>query len=220
MHLASPTSRGRPSGPSNDSVRAAILSAARTEFAKAGLAGARTEAIAARADVNKAMLYYYFKSKQALFEAVVVEMFNDFNRQALELLASPDPARIVLLRYVGLHFDFLSTRHRHASLHQQAMISQGAFAKQLVSKYFMPRAKAFGALLQRGIREGEFRPMDCFHTGLSIVAVIVFYFSSAHVLELMGEKNPFSEAKLQERKRQVLEFVRYSVFTDPKLPTS
>ena len=61
--------------------RAAILAAAEQVFAKAGLAGARTDAIAAAAGVNKALLYYYFKSKGGLYEAVVEDHFREFNRQ-------------------------------------------------------------------------------------------------------------------------------------------
>ena len=95
--------------------RAAILAAAGRIFAKSGLAGARTDAIAAAAGVNKALLYYYFSSKESLFEAVVEDHFSGFNRQALEVLTSPGPARAILLRYVGLHFDFISARHRYAS---------------------------------------------------------------------------------------------------------
>ena len=74
------------------------------------MAGARTDAIAAAAGVNKALLYYYFKSKESLYEAVVEDHFSEFNRQALEVLAAPGPARAVLLRYVSLHFDFISAQ--------------------------------------------------------------------------------------------------------------
>ena len=56
--------------------RAAILAAAEEEFARAGLAGARTDAIAAQAGVNKALLYYYFDSKEALYAAVVEDHFR------------------------------------------------------------------------------------------------------------------------------------------------
>ena len=59
----------RPQARSLDT-RAAILAAAEQIFAKAGLDGARTDAIAAAAGVNKALLYYYFKSKDGLYEAV------------------------------------------------------------------------------------------------------------------------------------------------------
>jgi len=63
--------------------RAAILSAAEQVFAKAGLAGARTDDIAAAAGVNKALLYYYFKSKRGLYEAVLDDHFREFNRRVL-----------------------------------------------------------------------------------------------------------------------------------------
>src|SRR5260370_40150134 len=86
--------------------RAAILAAAERHFAKAGLAGARTEEIAAEAGVNKALLYYYFESKEHLYEAVIEDHFREFNRQALEALKGPGPARSVLIPYVNLHFDF------------------------------------------------------------------------------------------------------------------
>src|SRR5215470_13917420 len=90
--------------------RATILAAAEQIFAKAGQAGARIDEIAATAGVNKALLYYYFKSKGGLYEAVLEDHFREFNRQALTVLAEPDDARTVLLRYVSLYFDFISTR--------------------------------------------------------------------------------------------------------------
>ncbi len=65
--------------------RAAIMAAAERQFAKAGLAGSRTDEIAAEAGVNKALLYYYFKSKEHLYEAVIEDHFHEFNRQAIEV---------------------------------------------------------------------------------------------------------------------------------------
>src|SRR5580693_4813702 len=121
--------------------RERILDAALRIFSVDGLAGARTEAIAAAAGVNKALLYYYFKSKESLYEAVVEDHFAEFNRQALEVLTAPGPARTILLRYVSLHFDFISARHRYASLHQQTVMAGGKFAKRLVQKYFRPRGE-------------------------------------------------------------------------------
>jgi AcrR family transcriptional regulator len=51
--------------------RAAILQAAAHEFAEHGIAGARTDAIAKEAKVNKALLYYYFRDKETLYAAVL-----------------------------------------------------------------------------------------------------------------------------------------------------
>jgi len=196
--------------------RAAILGAAERIFARAGLAGARTDAIAAAAGVNKALLYYYFQSKERLYEAVIEDHFREFNRQALEVLAQPGSAREVLLRYVGLHFDFISARHRYASLFQQSLNAGGRVPERLVRKYFAPRSEAFGRLLERGMRDGEFRHSDGFHTAISVVALIVFYFSAAPVLQLLGHSDAYSGGSLKRRKREVLDFIRHALFVQPE----
>lgn len=200
--------------------QAAILAAAAKIFAKSGLAGARTDAIAEAAGVNKALLYYYFKSKESMYEAVVEDHFSEFNRQALAVLTAPGPARAVLLRYVGLHFDFISARHRYASLHQQTMMAGGKFAERLVKKYFRPRGEAFDRLLERGMRDGEFCQADRFNTAVSVVSLIVFYFSAAPVLKMMGRVDAYSPASLRRRKTEVLDFVRRGLFEDPNFTMS
>ncbi|MCL5097681.1 MAG: TetR/AcrR family transcriptional regulator [Candidatus Omnitrophica bacterium] len=196
--------------------RAAILSAAERIFAKTGLAGARTEAIAVEAGVNKALLYYYFRSKQRLYEAVVEDHFREFNRQAMEVLHAPGRASDILLRYVNLHFDFISARHRHAPLFQQLLMAGGKPLERLVRLYIVPRSAALHELLARGMHEGDFREIDPFHTAISIAALIVFYFSAAKVLRLFGHSDPFSEAHLEFRKHEVLEFIRHALFLESR----
>jgi TetR/AcrR family transcriptional regulator len=198
--------------------RAAILAAAEQIFAKAGLAGARTDAIAAAAGVNKALLYYYFKSKGGLYEAVLEDHFREFNRQALAVLAAPDPARAVLLRYVSLYFDFISARQRYAALYQQLMTARGRPLERLVRKYFVPRSEAFRKLLERGIRAGELRRADPRHTALSVVGLIVFYFSAAPVLRMLGHADAYTAANLKRRKQEVLDLIRHGLFLDPDAP--
>jgi TetR/AcrR family transcriptional regulator len=200
--------------------RAAILTAAADAFAQSGLAGARTDAIAAAAGVNKAMLFYYFKSKNHLYEAVVEDHFKEFNRQALDVLASDEPARTVLLRYVGLHFDFITARQRYARIYQQIMMTGGRPLKQLVRKYFLPRSQALDRVLERGMRAGEFRRADRRHTAISIVALIVFYFSASHVLQYLGQPEAYDRANLKSRKQEVLDFIRHGLFLEsaPPLP--
>jgi TetR/AcrR family transcriptional regulator len=210
IHHGSARRQGR-----NVEKRTAILDAAERIFAQSGLAGARTDAIAAEAGVNKALLYYYFKSKERLYEAVVEDHFREFNRKALALLATPGPARIVLLEYVSLHFDFISARHRYASLYQQLMMAGGKLSERLVGKYFKPRSEAFGKVLERGMRDGEFRRVARFHAGVSIISLIVFYFSAAQVLRLLGHSDAYSESNLKQRKQEVLDFIRHGLFVNP-----
>ncbi len=210
---------GRPAGPHlrNQATRAAILAASGRVFAKSGLAGARMDAIAADAGVNKALLYYYFDSKEALYEAVVEDHFREFNRRALEVLKAPGSARAVLLRYVSLHLDFISARHQSAPLFQQLTMTGGKFLKRLIRRYFAARGEALGQLIERGARSGEFRRVDRFHAAMSIVSLIVFYFSAARVLKLLGRSNAYSTANLKRRKQEVLDFIRHGLFTDSKV---
>jgi TetR/AcrR family transcriptional regulator len=198
--------------------RAKILAAAERAFARDGLAGGRTDAIAAAAGVNKALLYYYFKNKESLYEAVIEEHLREFNLKALAILNAPGSARTLLLRYVDVHFDFISRRHRHASLFQQLMMKGGKPPERLFRKYIVPRGDALRKLLLRGMRAGELRKCDPFHTAISIVALMVFYFSAAPMLRLMGYADPYADASLKQRKAAVLDFIRHGLFVQPEAP--
>lgn len=198
-----------------EKTRAIILTTAERIFAQTGLAGARTDLIAKAAGVNKAMLYYYFKSKEDLYEAVVEDHFRRFNERALELLGSRGSARDVLLQYVSLHFDFITAHRQSAPLFQQFMMARGKRTERLIRRYFKPRSEAVRKLLERGVRAREFRRTDLFHTAVSIISLIVFYFSAAPVLQMLGHHNAHSAENLKLRKQEVLNFIRYALFTHP-----
>src|SRR5947209_13283664 len=81
--------------------RAALLDAAEAEFAQRGFAGARVEAIAARAGLNKQLISYYFGGKQALYDAIVQRWFTreqDFDGPEVSL---PD----LVLQYLDVGRD-------------------------------------------------------------------------------------------------------------------
>ncbi len=196
--------------------RAAILRAAADVFAQSGLAGARTETIARAAGVNKALLYYYFKSKDGLYCAVLEEHLREFSRRGLEVLDSPGSARSLVLRYVSMHFDFISSRPYYPALFQRMMMSGGRLLKRLVEEYFIPLSRKFTALIERGIRNREFRRVDARHTAISLVALTVFYFSGAKVIREVSGVNPYSKSQLKRRKEEVLEFIRHGLFRNPK----
>jgi hypothetical protein len=113
-----------------------------------------------------------------------------------------------------------SASHRYASLYQQVMSAGGQRLEHLVRKYFEPRSQAFGRLLARGMRAGEFRRADRRHAAISIVAAIVFYFSAARVLQLLSRADAFSDANLNRRRQEVLDFIRSGLFLDPEAPVA
>ena len=90
------------------STRDAILQAAIQEFAGEGIAGARTDAIARAAGVNKALLYYYFKDKETLYGATLDYVFSGLAARLRVALDAPLPPREKVLAYVTAHFDYVA----------------------------------------------------------------------------------------------------------------
>ena len=196
--------------------RAAILKAAERVYAEHGLAGARTDAIAAAAGVNKALLYYYFKSKEGLYQAVVGSQVHEFQQHARELLSAKGPAGPILLRYVSYHFDFIGTHPNYPRIFQRMMMEGERTLEKMIRQHSLPLMKLFTALLERGIKSGEFRRLDKGHTMVSIAGLTSHYFNIAPAFRVITGQDPFSKPNLATRKAEVLKFIRYALFRDPE----
>lgn len=202
----------------HDSVktRAAILKAAERIYAEHGLAGARTEAIAAAAGVNKALLYYYFKNKEDLYQAVVGTHLRELYRQAEKVLSAKGPAGPILLRYVSSHFDFIGTHPHYPRIFQRVMMVEDRTLERMLREHSIPLLKMLLALVERGMRAGEFRRLDREHTIISLAGLTVHYFNIAPAFRMISGQDPFSEANLARRKAAVLELIRYALFRNPE----
>lgn len=196
--------------------RVTILEAAEAIFAEGGLAGARTDAIAKAAGVNKALLYYYFKSKEDIYLAVLDNHRKEFVKRALQILCQKGPAGPILLQFVSAHFDFLSSHRHYAKLFQRSMMARGGRVERIAHLRILPVSRALAVLLRRGIRSGEFRPFDVTHTAVSLVALTVFYFAAAPIIRMVSGKDPFAEENIRKRRREILRFIRYALFNHPE----
>jgi TetR/AcrR family transcriptional regulator len=85
--------------------RNSILHAALAEFAREGLAGARVDAIAEAAGVNKALLYYYFGDKETLYGAILDRFFERLTERVVAVCNQPGTAGERFLSYARTHFD-------------------------------------------------------------------------------------------------------------------
>jgi TetR/AcrR family transcriptional regulator len=204
-------SRGQPK-----ESRAAILRAAAQEFAEHGIAGARTDAIARAARVNKALLYYYFKDKETLYGAVLDNAFSGMKTNIFQVLDSDLPPREKIMAYVGAYFDFIASNQIYPKLMQREMMrareGDSVHISRLVKTYFQPIYRRVGELLHKGIAEGEFRKVDPAHFIPSMLAMIVFYFSSAPVMQRIVRFNPLTPARIAERRAAVLDFISAALF--------
>src|SRR5216683_3077709 len=110
-----PGSRGEP-----EKTRAASLKSALEEFAHEGVTGARTDEIARRAGVNKALLYYYFKDKEGLYAASLEQVFSGLFDKVMAVLERTDlPPCEKLLLYVQAHFDYIASSPMYPRLVQR-----------------------------------------------------------------------------------------------------
>src|SRR5258708_28326237 len=110
--------------------RKKLLAAARHEFARSGLAGARVDEIANRAGVNKQLVYHYFGDKDALYAAVLEWVYEEIRAQERKLNLEglpPDRAIKKLIEssfdHLALHPDFivlLNDENRNSALHVRA----------------------------------------------------------------------------------------------------
>jgi TetR/AcrR family transcriptional regulator len=159
-----------------EATRAQILDAAEEEFARYGLAGARVEAIAAGTGVTKAMIYYYFGNKEELYRAVLQrpasEILDQIHNLHLETLPPAEALETAIRAAIT---------HEVTHPFQQMLLWQEATQNQ--GKYFSTAGwdKTFLALmsiLERGIIEGVFRPVDPWLTAISIGGVCTFYFTA------------------------------------------
>jgi TetR/AcrR family transcriptional regulator len=153
-----------------------ILDAAEAEFSRHGLNGARTEAIARGAGVTTAMIYYYYQSKEGLYQAVlqrpVVEMYEGFKQLNLDDLP-PQAALEVVVRgaiaYEAAH------PQRGMLWFQEANQNQGKYFKQ---GNWQENFSYIIKVLERGMTEGCFRQLDPFFVTLQIVGVCTLYFNA------------------------------------------
>ncbi len=204
-------SRGQP-----EESRAAILQAAAKEFAELGVDGARTDAIAREAGVNKALLYYYFRDKETLHGAVLDDAFSGLKNAVFQVLDSDLPPRQKITAYAGAYFDFIASNQLYPRLMQREMMrareGQSQQIDRLVKNYIQPIFLRVAELIKEGIAAREFRAVNPAHFVPSIVGIIVFYFSGAPMMQKIIGFNPLTPERIAERRAAVLDFISAALF--------
>jgi len=189
-----------------EATRAKILDAAEEEFAQGGLSGARTEAIAQRTGVTKAMIYYYFDSKEGLYEAVLERCFRGHIEAAIDpSWEEGDPAS----KLESFIRQFLARAAHNPNLPAivayEAMQNEGKYYKQVgVITFYETMAK----ILERGMSAGVFRQVDAYHAAVTIVGACVFYFCSRqNVKHLWADRDIMSPEMVQAHMDEALKLI-------------
>jgi len=194
-----------------------ILDAALAEFSSHGLAGARMDRIAERADVNKRLIYYYFKSKDALFLAVLEDAYARIRQaeQALRLHDMPPAQAIRRLTeftwdYYIAHPEFLTLLNSE-NLHEGRHVVHSARIGEMNS----PLIETLGEILERGRREQLFRGgIDAMQLYVSIAGMAYFYLSNHYTLSAVFGRNLMTPKAHQERLSHMCDVVLGYVLKD------
>jgi TetR/AcrR family transcriptional regulator len=188
----------------------AILAAAEIEFATNGFAAARTESIAARANVVKGLIFHYFKSKEGLYEAVLVRAYQPLKEALDKSFDTNLSATDALLTFVER---LLATWTEHPLSPVIFILESMQGGGEHVRKLGMPSLyNQVEVLLKNGIASGEFRDMDPAHGAINIIGLCGFYFCAANnISHIPGRsRNPLSKQSLARHTAEVMAFVRKS----------
>jgi len=149
-------------------------------FAERGYEGTSLSAIAHRAGVNKAMVSYHFGGKRKLYLAIVAATFDDIVGRAEELPALRRPAPELLRRLIALIAETATRRNPHFPVMMlREVLAGGRHLADGTLGYPLRVADVVRRIVERGIREGAFRPVNPLLTHLSLIGGLLFFFATA-----------------------------------------
>jgi TetR/AcrR family transcriptional regulator len=189
-----------------------IVAAAERIFAEQGVDGAGTDGIARAARVNKALLYYYFKSKEDLHRFTLETLLQEMRRHLEAGLKEPLSPRERLVSFVNGYFDFMAAHPTYPRLVQREVMGRGQSLRWIVGIYFGPLYLRLAATIRAGVLRGEFRRVDPQHTTVTLLGMTIFYFAAAPVLGEVWSCDPLAPARLAVRKRSILDFIEHGLF--------
>ena len=158
-----------------------ILAAAALEFAERGFGGARVDRIARRARVNKAMLYYHFRSKQRLYRALLRDLFTRAARRLTAIAQSDDTPAGKVDRTVAEMAGFIQEHTYFPAIMLREIADGGGHLDRqtLAALAAVPRATA--SIFAEGVARREFRPVHPMAAYFTLVAPLVVYLAGAPI---------------------------------------
>jgi len=214
------------SAPANDSGRvrdpvatqARILAAAKAEFARKGLAGGRVDEIAARAKINKRMIYHYFASKDQLFLAVLEAAYEDIRGKERALkLETLDPVAAIE-KLVSFTWNYFVKNPEFLRLLNSANLHRGVHLKQSkrVKAMHVPFMDMISGVLQRGEAAGLFRSgIDPVQLYISITALAYYYLTNRYTTSIIYDTDLNTPEALTRRHEVIQDTILRYVLKEP-----
>lgn len=190
--------------------RAAILDAAEHVFAHKGLHATRTEDIALKSGVTKAMIHYYFTTKEKLYQAVLDRVF----RERVEGIDFASLQHLPPLAALKMFIDRLLLQmcqkpHLGPLFALENAQNDGAYYNRSGGALY----RALTEIIERGVRQGDLRRLDPRHTAINIMGASVHYFNVSANVRILWPKHRHRGELMREHARSVSEFIIHAVAT-------
>ncbi|MDD4053158.1 MAG: TetR/AcrR family transcriptional regulator [candidate division Zixibacteria bacterium] len=186
--------------------RSKILEAAVDEFIEYGFSGARVDRIAVRAGINKAMIYYYFSSKEKLYQAVIDEHINRLGEEVQLKIEEAADLEESLLAISRIYMKIMTQNARYLPILLREFASGGgrlvSSLRRMTSERGLP--ERFLRKLEEGQKAGRFRDCDTRQALISFIGMNMFYLLFAPMANSIWgveDENAFRE----QRPREVVE---------------
>lgn len=186
----------------SSATRKRILKAAKKEFSKKGLGGARIDEIALQSKANKRMIYHYFGNKEALFLKTLEDAYVDIRsaEQNLNLTElDPEEALIKLIKFTWDYYlknpEFI-TLVNSENLHRARHLKKSSIIEDISNKFIT----MVGSILDKGVETGQFRAgIDPVQLNITIAAIGYYYLTNRYTGAIVYQRELDSQQAYDER---------------------
>ena len=198
--------------PETDTTEQKIIAASKKVFLAKGLAGARMQDIADEAGINKALLHYYFRSKEKLFEHIFTEVSGSFLPKAIGIIES-DKSIFEKIDFFCREYitQVMKTPYMPIFILNEINRQPEAFIKKMFGNR-KPPIESFLKQLQSEIKAGKIKPINPVQLFVNVMGLCLFPFVARPMIQIMvGRDKAQFEAFMEERKKEVPRIIIESI---------
>ena len=202
------TAMRKPKAP--EANRARILAAAIAEFASRGFEGASMDAIAARTNTTRALINYYFGSKEKLYLAVLERVYAEIRDAERELQLDHLAPVEAIRRIVEFTYDYYVAHEYFVRLVVAENQAKGRHMKRspALRTVNRPIVDMLGAVIARGQAEGRFRPgLDPIDVHMAIAALGMFNVTNQYTFGTLFQRSMGARGDVPSRRRMVADVI-------------
>lgn len=196
----------------NENTESLILEAAKRIFQTKGMNGARMQEIANEAGINKAMLHYYYRSKQLLFEAVFKNAFSLLAPQLNTILNDDSSVEEKVKNFSSNYISFIVEHPYLPTFIIQELNRNPDFILKMKEGNTFPNLDKFKKQVAIEVEKGFIRAISAEQLFMNVLALNVFPFIAKPLLQSLINVDDSEYQKIvEERKTEVANFITNSI---------